>query len=163
MLENMREIPNFEGYYATQDGRIYSAKRNIFLKPRFNKDGYLRVGVRRDGKTYTRFVHTLVALAFIDNPEGKPTVNHKNEIKTDNRVENLEWATCKEQINYGTRTERAAKTNSRSVRCIETGEIFESAREAAAARKTGAWSIRDAASGIYKTCLGQHWEYVEKK
>ena len=64
----------------------------------------------KEGKKRNYQVHRLVAQAFIPNPDNKPQVNHKDEDKTNNKVENLEWVTCKENINYGTRTERSGKS-----------------------------------------------------
>ena len=66
------------------------------MKQQSDKDGYCTVNLRKDGKYRKFFVHRLMALTYIPNPEGKETVNHINEIKNDNRLENLEWATRKE-------------------------------------------------------------------
>ena len=93
------------------------------LKPWKCGRGYLWVEL--NGKSFS--VHRLVATHFIPNPENKRTVNHKNEDKTDNRVENLEWATDSENINYGTRNDRTAQANMKPILRIskETGEVLE--------------------------------------
>ena len=108
-----KPIKGFEGYYeanelgqikslkhtfVTKNGQRYT-KREKILKPTSNKQGYLKVNVCINGKRYTRFVHQLVALAFLDNPENKPQIDHKNVNTQDNRVENLHWVTAKENSN----------------------------------------------------------------
>jgi len=82
-------------YKVDSLGNVYGLKDNL-LKPAKDSNGYLRVGLMIDEKLQTKKVHRLVALTYIPNPENKPYVNHKNGIKSDNRVENLEWVTPKE-------------------------------------------------------------------
>ena len=80
----------FEGRYIIySDGRIWSNKRSKFLKASIHHTGYTRICFNKKD----RFIHRLVAEAFIDNPNNLPIINHINEIKSDNRVENLEWCT----------------------------------------------------------------------
>jgi len=81
------------------------------VKPNRDKKGYLRVGLMVDGKQKQFRVQRLVAKAFIPNPDNRPHVNHKDEHKDNNYVKNLEWATNKENSNYGTKPNKIAKTH----------------------------------------------------
>ncbi len=93
-----RHINGFEDYLIFPAGKIFSLKRKKYLKPRINPKGYYRVDLCKSGKRYTKFIARLIAQAFIPNPDNKPEVNHKNSIKSDNRIENLEWCTHSENI-----------------------------------------------------------------
>lgn len=158
----MRDIKGFEGKYAiTSCGKVWSYKMKAFRKTQLDKDGYERITLHGDGgKTYRYGVHRLVAEAYIDNPEGKPTVNHKDEVKTNNWVGNLEWATMAEQNAHGTRVQRMAETQSKPVRCIETGETYGSIKEAAAAINVAVQSLSKHLNGHNHTCAGRHWEFI---
>lgn len=116
--EIWQEIEVFGGNYSvSSEGRVRSngllkgknSKVRI-LKTEMSKKGYLRVGLTKDGKQKKYLVHRLVAIAFLDNPNNLPEVNHRNEIKTDNRVENLEWMSRRDNMNYGDRTKKAVTT-----------------------------------------------------
>lgn len=93
-----KPIDGFENEYLISSGwDVYSIRTKKVLKPKINHTGYYRVHLSAHGTHKYCSIHRLVANAFIPNEYNKPTVNHKNENKTDNRVENLEWMTAKEQ------------------------------------------------------------------
>ena len=103
-----RPIKGYENeYLVSEAGDVWSVRSERKLSLKRERTGYLRVNLSVDGVSKSFSVHRLVAMAFIPNPSNKPTVNHINENKVDNRVENLEWATMKEQNIHGTRTQRA--------------------------------------------------------
>lgn len=88
------------GYEVSTLGRVRSCWNGVtrILSPNLTGHGYLNVSININGKSFFRRVHRLVAQAFISNPEGKREINHINGIKTDNRVENLEWCTRSENM-----------------------------------------------------------------
>ena len=121
-----KPVKGYEGYYEVdQFGRVFGLERIIKvndngrnyekpiagkqLKQSMHTKGYKTVSLTKDGKTKTLFVHRIVAEAFIPNVDNLPMVNHKDEDKTNNFVENLEWCTNDYNINYGTARRRQAK------------------------------------------------------
>lgn len=160
--EEFRWVKGFENLYEVSNyGRVYSHyKGGKFLKGRPQREGYLQVALYKDGKGKNYSVHRLVGEAFIPNPFDLPEINHLNEVKTDNRVENLQWCLSIENVNYGTRNERMAMKRGRKVRCIETGEVYYSSRKAE--RELGLYSgaVARCCNGEFKQAKGLHFEWL---
>ena len=137
-MEIWKDVKGYEGEYLVSNmGRVKSIKKKFgtlhqetILKPATIWTGYLRVGLVKDKKSKSIFVHRLVAQEFIPNPENKPIINHINGDRTDNRVENLEWCTQKENCNRSDKVKNGERYN--SVKVIDSeGNIFNSYRSAA--------------------------------
>lgn len=99
MKELWRDVVGYEGLYeVSTTGKVRNIQTGRELKGTIDQDGYKRVGIKdANGFRTKKGIHRLVADAFIDNPEGKPTVDHISQDKLDNSVENLRWATLSEQ------------------------------------------------------------------
>ena len=119
-MEEWKSIPGYEGLYEVSNlGRVRSVERcdrfnrkivSKILKPNY-VSGYLRVGMYKN-KTFKYYlIHRLVAQAFLPNPDNLPQVNHKDEDKSNNRVDNLEWCDRSYNMNYGTVQQRRIQTN----------------------------------------------------
>jgi hypothetical protein len=91
-----KQYKDYSNYLIYQDGNIFSKTKNKFLIPVDNGRGYKKVNLCKNGSIKRIYVHRLIAETFLPNPENKPQVNHINGIKSDNRLENLEWVTPSE-------------------------------------------------------------------
>lgn len=155
----MKDIKGYENLYGiTSCGKVWSYRSNRFLKPQDNK-GYLRVELYgADGSRKKYSIHRLVAEAYIPNPDNKGYVNHKDEVKTHNWVENLEWVTPAENTNYGTRNQKVSK----AVYCVELDRTFSS--QTNAAKELGLYpnNISRCCNGTLKTTGGYHWRFVNE-
>ena len=112
--EKWKDVKDYEGHYQVSDkGRVKSLKfgKERILKPRRDGGGYLQVDLCKNGNKKWCLVHRLVAQAFIPNSNNLPQINHKNEDKTNNSVQNLEWCSSKYNNNYGTHIQRINEKN----------------------------------------------------
>ena len=171
--EQWLDISGYEGLYQISNfGRVKSFyfKNPHILKPHKVK-GYSNVELYKNKKKKQFYIHRLVMENFcpIENMNVLD-VNHKDEDKSNNHISNLEWMTHKDNLNYGSRAEKArmkmqGKNSSRSkkVRCIEKDVIYEALREAERQLGIPATNISRACKGKIKTAGGYHWEYVEEK
>ena len=184
-IEIWKDIENYEGKYQVSDlGRVRSLERDIYyqngtihhlkekmLVQRIDKYGYMRVNLYLNGKIKTILTHRLVAEAFIPNPENKPQINHRDEVKTNNVVENLEWCSAQENVNYGTRTARAVQNHkypklgnhpkAKAIFCEELNKEFDCITSAGKELGVNRVSISQACTGKLKTAGGFHWKYAD--
>lgn len=208
--EVWKDIKGYEGLYMVSSlGNVKSMNYRRSGKPKnlklkYTTSGYNSVVLSKDGTKKDRMVHRLVAETFIPNPERYPQINHKDEDKFNNEVDNLEWCTEKYNSNYGTGKERMAKSltgkkhteehrkarsewmtglrvgeehpmfgkshteetkmkmsesRKKPVVCIDTGQIFDSAKEAG--EFVGSTTVGDCCNGKYKTSGGYRWRWLE--
>lgn len=185
MKELWRPIFGFEGLYEISNwGQVKSLgndkyRKEKILKPRKTRYGYLQVNLSKDGKHYTMRVHRLVAEAFLPNDDlFKTQINHKNENKelnfvwindngsVDESKSNLEWCDYTYNNNYGTRNERAAKTNSKVVLQYSLDGVFikewQSTKEVQ--RQLGFCHISECCNGHpkYSHAYGYIWRYKDE-
>lgn len=159
----MKDIKGYEGLYAiTSCGKVWSYRKQKFMSPADNGHGYLHLVLTdASGNKKHHRVHRLVAEAYIPNPDNKPEVNHKDQIRNHNWVDNLEWATAKENVNYS--SQKGKPKIFSKIRCVETGEIYNSCVDAALAVQCNPGNIRNVIYGKQKTARGYHWErYYEE-
>ena len=160
------DIQGYEGRYAiTDDGRVWSYLTHKYLKPGRRPDGYLAVILSdQKGNRKNHYIHRLVAMAFIPNPLGLEEVNHKDEDKGNNSVENLEWISKIDNLSYGTRSARVGKGHEKPVEGtnVKTGKIirFPSEKEACKALGIERSTIERALNGRARTGAGYVWKFA---
>lgn len=100
MQEIWKNIEGYTNYKISNLGRVYSIKNNIILKQRLDRYGYPCVTLSNKRKTKNFLVHRLVAKSFLKNPKNLPTINHKDENKQNNCIDNLEYMSVKDNVRY---------------------------------------------------------------
>lgn len=182
--EVWKDIPGYEGYYQVSNmGRVKSLDRKIkringtiqhrkgvILKQCIHKTGYLIAVLCKNRHNKTIRVHRIVAKSFVNNPYNKKEVNHKNENIIDNRVENLEWTTPKENSNYGTRNKRISLANTNG-KCSKPvlqydldSNLIKEWESMAECRRKGysQGNISACCRGERKTHKGYIWKFKEE-
>ena len=160
-MEEWKEIKGFEGVYEISNlGNVKRVETQLVLKTRKHSAGYFSICLWKDGKDSYRFIHRLVAIAFIENLENKKEVNHKDGVKTNNSIENLEWSTPKENqqhaVSIGLR-DRCKKRMSKTCVDLQTGFFFDSLKEACLATNR---SYGAAKKQIEQKLRTQRFQYV---
>ena len=148
----MRDISNYEGLYAiTSCGRVYSYRSKRFLKPAKDKDGYLYVVLSVNGKRKKCTIHRLVATAYIPNPDSLPTVNHKDEDKTNNSINNLEWMSGRDNVIY---------SQGKKVFCVEHNITYNSISDVALLLNVSVQAVSKAIKNN-TSCQGLHFKFIK--
>lgn len=178
MLEIWKDIPGYEGYYQVSNlgnfksldriinykhglKRLYPGK-SLLLEP--TKDNYRRIVLMKNHIKVRYMAHRLVALSFISNPNNLPIINHKDGCKWNNNVDNLEWCTYSENSQHATKTglqkpELNIPSNSKAVKCLDTGECFATTNKAAKAINVNLTSLSRAIKKG-RPCKGFHFIHI---
>ena len=164
MKEIWKPVRNYEGLYEVSNlGRVKSLNYNRTGKERImkgldNGHGYLFVQLCKDGKVENCRINRLVAMAFLPNPDNLPEVNHKDKIRTNNKVENLEWCTTKYNVEYSL-AKAVIGINKVSGLIL----VFPSTREASRQTDINHSSISACLKGRQKSAGGFYWQYVDSE
>lgn len=162
-MTKWKKIDGFEAYEVSTDGNVRNCESGLLLKQTQNTGGYPSVLLYKNKKRKCCTVHRLVALAFVPNPNKLLEVNHIDEDKTNNNVENLVWVTRKENMNHGTRTQRASeKKFKRVVQYSLEGNIVKVWDSVKEAEQSGFFhsAISACCHGQRKTHLGYRWGWA---
>lgn len=183
-MEVWKDVVGYEGrYQVSNQGRVKSldsvdsigrAKTGKVISVKRNNRGYVQVHLHRDGKCAMKLMHRIVAEAFIDNPNGYDQVNHINENKADNQVENLEWCTNMYNRHHGSGIERMARNRdyklvvanvNKAIAQIDkmgnTVNIWKNISEAKRHTGVNDTSISFCCRGKQRTAGGYFWRYAE--
>lgn len=173
-----KKIEGYENYSVSDTGLVRNNATEKLISPyATKKGGYLRLGLGNNGIRKNFLVHRLVAQAFIPNPDNFDTVDHINGDRTDNRVENLQWLSNRDNIKrfwngisderrksisnfLKGNADRYRKATSKPVVCLETDKVYESSGQAARELNLCRSHILRVAKGEYKQAKGYHFKFL---
>lgn len=188
MIEVWKAVKSYEGLYEISNIGRCRSRDLIIAKPgkkpfvkygkvlalRYDRKGYVRYQLHKNGKRKDMYAHRLVAQAFIPNPNNYPVINHKDECVTNNHYTNLEWCTVKYNSNYGNAQKKKAASIDYALNAIKQGKkvhqyqdgkllkTWNNLADAARALKVERSSIRRVCQGKRKRAGGYEWEYVDR-
>lgn len=174
-METWKDIEGYEGMYQVSDaGRVRSLDRYVnhvtgkritrgkIMRPHAMPNGYFTIGLSIGRRRRDYYIHRLVASAFIENKDGLPQVNHKDEDKSNNAACNLEWCDQSYNNNYGTKNKRFRASRGTAIEMISNGAIvreFVSMRQAEAETGLRRKSISECCRGIIQSYHGYEFRY----
>ena len=177
-MEQWKEISGYEGYYEVSNyGNVRSIPHKVntksgkqrnspgrVLAQKITKNGYKQVHLSKGNESHYKSVHRLVASAFVPNPDRLPQVNHKDENKTNNYADNLEWMTASDNCKHGHRNDTMVEQRSRSVERL-MGDVtvtYNSIHSAAEETGVSAAHICQCRRGERETTGGTRWRYADE-
>lgn len=172
IIEEWRSIKDYPLYSVSSLGRVrsnnsYSHRDPIIMKQVADKDGHMKITLSKNGRTKNFFVHRLVAMAFIPNPNGYPVVNHKDENPSNNTVKNLEWCTQRENTTYNNMPKRRAAPLARPIEQLTIDGAFirkwKSRSEIVSETGFSGGNITMACQGKRDTAHGFKWRYADQE
>ena len=175
MMEIWKDIPGYENLYQVSNlGNIrrilfinnkIQKKKITIIKKQTNKRNRIQASLYKNGKRKNLLVHRLVAMAFLDNPNNYPEVNHIDGNSLNNNVDNLEWCTKKYNMQhaYDNNLNHFKEHNKKTSKSIirNDGKKYDNSYAAAKELNVSVFSIRDVLKGRTKTCKGYSFKYLK--
>ena len=170
--EIWKDVAGYDGLYQVSSfGNVKNIKTGRILRPCVHRTGYISAMLYKNGKPKRHNIHRLVAIAFIENEHNYPCVNHIDENKANNCIENLEWCTADYNMKHGTMSDRLSKNRGhdsrragRKVVQMDTRgrviKVWASISQASKETGTAKTSIQECCNGIHKTANQYIWTYT---
>lgn len=163
-MEVWKKINEFPNYYISNKGNIRKGVNGKNLKT-FVRNGYMSINLYNENECKQKYVHRLVGEAFIENPNNYPQINHKDENRCNNNVSNLEWCTCKYNINYGERTQKMLNSRTgprKSIKVQVNNIVFDALYKAAKHIGVGSQLLKQKLDKNVKNLNGYIIQYYDE-